>query len=1094
MKYLSVPDLHADKSWIELTEKLLSKVKEMAMEHSVDFVAFPGDMHNKNFHLGKEYNRFRKAVKSIINVCPVVAITGTPGHEHEAMYGPLEDLGLVLLRPGKVYGFNYADDGPMIHALGQDAGHGSPDAILFGIPELKKDNIQATLNLPAEQANAEAVTQFGNYIDEFVAPMRLKYKNIPAIGIIHGNISDSKKEHSNDIILKSSDIVIHSETLARANLDYWSAGHIHTPCNFKGGSYAGSWSINWGEIDFVPAFELIEITENIEINRIPSGTPMRKKITAPLSDYDPDIAYWLVTEDQNATFPENIHPWSRITYAETVAETRRVTAEEIASVKTLWDLFSLIDPTIEPQLKKKVDLIEETIPPPQVSPRKMRLTYLKIQGSKFFEGRTIEFDFTKLPKSLSLITGENGSGKSGLLGFMSWYPLVIGKKTKNGRISAIKDFFIGQNSSIEKKGYVNNILHEHLITIKGTQTQNPKVECYLTIAGMPQLEKATFDTMFQKCEELYGSYSDYLLTTFYVQPLQGVINSGIMNSSMTETRDLVHHIAGKDREKEKEFALVKKKDLEESGKMLNAKIETLEENLDDKGALENEIDNLQESVEIAQDELTSIERSGNEERENFEIFRGKQKENETAKNNLNIINRDIEAKKKKITINNQLIEEKVESIDNLEKNRATVAKDKKNREQIALLEKDKATYDKENNTKKLEHLGKVTIYTKEVAEYNSDNSNYKYAINNCQTRIAAHVETIKTLNKPCEYCGKLSSDSEEKIYQMNEIIANTNQRITDAGNAIDKLVPPKGPEKPTIKPFLDNDKIEKLKASLEWDIETIQAKIEVALQAEGEIKLLREEIPRLEEDIRKLTERKNIIVVDNNIDNQVSDSERLLEDIRKQYSEKRSSVEEIRHDIDSTTEKISKIDEQSEKINKMKTEFTGIFSDGEDWTYLAKRLSANQIPALELDVELVNIDAEATRNIEPFLEGRYSFRTLTQDMGKKNTVDRFDIMIHDGATGQEDSFFFENPGHKAFFNDSYIKALIRQRNMKSQISYSPVIFDEADSPIKEHRISMYYDINRKYFENKDVSVICISQKDSAVNYMDKVIDIEDLKE
>ncbi|MGB3150171.1 MAG: hypothetical protein WBB27_05865, partial [Maribacter sp.] len=116
-------------------------------------------------------------------------------------------------------------------------------------------------------------------------------------------------------------------------------------------------------------------------------------------------------------------------------------------------------------------------------------------------------------------------------------------------------------------------------------------------------------------------------------------------------------------------------------------------------------------------------------------------------------------------------------------------------------------------------------------------------------------------------------------------------------------------------------------------------------------------------------------------------------------------------------------------------------------------------------------------------------RTTTQENG----VDKFDIFVIDRSTGQELSLFEYNPGHKAFFSDAYIKSLIRQRNSRMQRSYSPIIFDESDSPIKEDRIPMYYEINRKYFEKDNSKVLVVSQKDSAVNYMNKIINMEELK-
>ena len=67
----------------------------------------------------------------------------------------------------------------------------------------------------------------------------------------------------------------------------------------------------WGKRDFVPAMNLI--TDG-KVERLPYGTPMRKKITDPALAIDPTVAYWLVS-DPNPT-PASVHPWSRVTFDE----------------------------------------------------------------------------------------------------------------------------------------------------------------------------------------------------------------------------------------------------------------------------------------------------------------------------------------------------------------------------------------------------------------------------------------------------------------------------------------------------------------------------------------------------------------------------------------------------------------------------------------------------------------------------------------------------------------------------------------------------------------------------------------------------------
>src|SRR5690606_2119001 len=149
-----------------------------------------------------------------------------------------------------------------------------------------------------------------------------------------------------------------------------------------------------------------------------------------------------------------------------------------------------------------------------------------------------------------------------------------------------------------------------------------------------------------------------------------------------------------------------------------------------------------------------------------------------------------------------------------------------------------------------------------------------------------------------------------------------------------------------------------------------------------------------------------------------------------------------------------------------------------------------KIPAIELELVLDNIDAEASRVIEPFHETRYSFRTETQQQGKAGAVDRFDIRIHDNETGREKSFLENSPGQKAFFADAYTKALVRQRNSRMMRRYDPVIMDESDGPIQPELISSYYEVQRRFWT--DNRVLVVSHSPTSHEYIEQVINMEDV--
>ena len=193
--------------------------------------------------------------------------------------------------------------------------------------------------------------------------------------------------------MRSSDIVIHTEDLLPANIDRWSLGHIHTPWESKiiNAGYPGFPGMDsnpWGKRDFVPAMNLI--TDG-KVERLPYGTPMRKKITDPALAIDPTVAYWLVSDNPNAMLPASVHPWSRVTFDEVRNETRRVTKEQAKDVKKLSDLYKLIDPTVTTDV---LDLVD-TIPRGHASSQDavdLRMSYPAGQGLYVLPHKTVTFD------------------------------------------------------------------------------------------------------------------------------------------------------------------------------------------------------------------------------------------------------------------------------------------------------------------------------------------------------------------------------------------------------------------------------------------------------------------------------------------------------------------------------------------------------------------------------------------------------------------------------------------------------------------------------------------------------------------------------
>lgn len=882
IKNLNCSDIHFDPERLDIWEIVSKSIIKAAKDNNVDYVSFAGDLWKSvttnNTKGGVGY--VLDFIKELLKICPCCGVEGTPSHDSPGSYRILEEVGFVLLKPGMVYG--YFKDSRSIKninlsiikdGLGNDIYHPThqrPDSILFGVPELNKNNIQAKLSLSAEEANGKAVELFESYMDSYVAPMRLQYSDIPAHMIFHGNISDYRKENTSDIIMRSSDIVLHSEIFERTNLTRVSAGHIHKPWESEVCSmgYSGSPGLNWGEVGFVPAMNFVRMERVVrgtangkpeegfacKVMRIPYGTPIRKKVYS-LDDIIPDLntAYWLVSDDPESVLPEGIHPWSRITINEkNNKSTRRATEEEISQTTSIWDLALKLNPDLDESLKPKFELLQEKTKKEVVQQVNVDILSIEVHGCKFFDGNIATLDIESMNTGLTAITGEingkqNGIGKSGIASFCSPYPVVVGKDTKSGRRSALKDFFNKKGAKVVKRINCNGVLHEHLITIKSPHTKSGgKVECYLTIGGEPQLDKGTFDEMMAMCESLYGSYEDYLLTSFYVQPLQGKSGSSLMSANMTEIRDLVMGIAGIDRTKEREFANNEIEKLKKQLKDVESKIEYAKEHLDDKEIFTEKSKEISKKIKELIKSINRNNESGKEAKKAYDNLVESQKINNNKKISLKLKKENLSSIESNINDLSGKIESAEKLISNIPESIETVKKHDSDKKvfdeysrkktdydnyvqkldiydkQISSLEAKKNLIEIPNSEDLLKEIAqhqkmvdnaasnkKLTdSYNDDLKEYESLKTEYENELtrleqegNSLCDKIKSQKEIILSKSNSCQECGYLSPDIKTQIEEHNKKVEDFENLYEENRNFYNNLdFSEKEPEEPKLEP------------------------------------------------------------------------------------------------------------------------------------------------------------------------------------------------------------------------------------------------------------------------------------------------------
>jgi len=1098
LKFIEAPDLHADPRWPEIVEQQFDAIIKAARENEVDFVAFPGDLSNKPLVATDKggVNLLRRKMRELVAICPVVAIEGTPGHEPKGSYGFLQDVGLVLLEPGKVYCYD-RNIGIRENAL-------SGDAILFGIPELNTEHILADKSLSAEEANRAAENLLEKYIDEFVAPNRARYPNIPAIGLLHGVVSDVERENSTDRIVRSSRILVRTEVLERANLTRWSLGDQHIPWEseriFAGyAGYAGMDDHVWNYLDFVPAMNLITILPNITRHEtIPYGLPERRKIYRPLVSYDSTIAYWLETDDEAATVPSG-HPWSRLTFKAKPKSERRVVQTE--KELTLAELFKIYKPDVSASIIEKVNTLAKSVKPVVTEPISVSVKSVEVFGSIFWRGGHIKYE----PGAPGLvgIGGDMGDGKSALLSFLTPYPVIVGKDTESGRTSAIKEFFNGPDARIEKIVSRNGVDHRHVIQIKGAHTNSASTQCYLYIGDENQLETTSFDEMFTKCEALYGSFDDYLLTTFYVQPLQSTQGSSLMSAKRTDAGKVVQAIAGVDREAESRAALDKVADAKKQVEAKESWISGASEFMADQAELAAQLAGHEAAAADGAMALKNIEAMGKSVAERVEAL-------QTAKATYDSERRrqasdggrasEIDARKAALSGVIERLEANRAELKVIETYRSTVAKNQelKNaydaaviawngklesaRQKVRMLNEaifaEQRAWDTE-----LSNAKQAAISHNQEQHRNYDNASAKYYREKSDLESSISRNKLVTV-ETCPQCGYIAPDAQERLAAAHEAIADAEAKLSTLSLPVEPTFVdvPTTLSRPRATAFTEPDTIpDPLPAQPVYAVATastrdesqVRAEIQSAESAQAEIAALSIELKRLSESVYN---------IDETIPERLSTAQNEHARLKSEYTDARAALATTQANIESTKRAITELEKRQQEIESARLDLSALSANLEEWQVIATALQHKNIPAMELEISLDAIDAEATRILQPFMSGRYSVRT--------DATGKFDILIHDGETGTETSLFARNPGHKSFLSDAYVKALIRRRNERQHRSYDPIIYDEADAPVGQAHLAAYYQVQESYFKDSETRVLVVSHKGS--EYIKNVIDVKEL--
>lgn len=1111
MKILELADLHINPKWLDAQKPVLQTVIDTGKQETPDFFCIAGDVYDRPFYNSDKdcIGYVRSFIRSLLNIAPVVMITGTPSHDAPGSYGIFEEMGCHVLHPAQ----------PKI----------IQGCLFIGLPEITKQFfISKYKKNDMSNINEMMKKEIQSFITSYWMPVRQENKNIPCIFLGHGVFADNPNDENP--IIKNTDIVIDNNILNYIQANRYIFGHIHTPIQsevLNGGyvGYAGFDRSPWNYTGFQPGFNVTEILSwqkgksfNVSTKRIPYPVVRKEKIKCTLNEI-PDLSKYKgcdvrlnVKISKKDLIIQNISELSKqlaqafnFNSCEIIPdiikeESQRITKEQAEKLNTLWEKYCFFkgwEKDDNKNVKLKIDEIEKNCLCYTAKGQKktVSLLYTEIYNSIFSkraQGKNcFSYDFSGKPTGLTLIKGDNGKGKSIFFGFTSPYPMFIGWDYRT-----LKDFF-PEGGHIIKQFKVNDKIHEHVIKISGSKSK--KIECFFCpdLLCEPGINKQySLKDFMAFCEDIYGPVSSFITTSFFAQEPWKMKNhvSSLVSVNQTQLRNAYLEIAGISREKEKDYANEKIKDIKAKIHDLELKKNTLSEIIADKNSVEKERDRLKVVLNKLDSELGVLVYDENKKQKEFDETKNMYKEQQKINMDIHNLTNHLSSLNNDELVNLEKIKQ-LEKI-NIEELRQRIEDNKKIKKSIELLRNDWKIL----NEKKSEIQKSIDKNEKELRKKDWDGCDTNNTIITNRINKQKYESENEILNKPCFYCKKIPHPENEKRINDNKKIIkeifNKNVKLILKHKKLEKSIELLKNKIKELKQKLPDEELKHLESQAEvlkneLSNETEISEINKAINEYAKISVYKENLEKIKTNINTTNSQLKTLKEKQNpfIEIKYDKLESELNQIKKEIQSKSQEQTKTKTLLQEIKKQITKIYQHEDEINAILKNLDILVIDLEDWVTIEKDMSPHKLPALELQIIAEEIDYQANE----VLAGKFILRTETQYVNKKGEIiDRFKILAYNPITGVEDSILNFSPGERtAYFLQPLSQALMRKRNEKENIEFMWSIADETDNPVKYIHVRDYYEIMNQGLPQGHTRFI-MSQKSEIYMYMKNTIDIEEV--
>jgi len=1132
-KLLELSDIHLDASWIDESEADMNRACEVALQEKIDAFTISGDFFNKAPMATEhsKWHRMLRIARKLQQTAQVFYVKGTPSHDAPGVYEALEDIGWKEINIGKS------------HEVG--------DLLIMGIQEITPAFIMAKYpELSKQDAIAKQYDLVNQIISDYYIPVSTGHDG-PVHFMLHGHVSGAK--FKSDQKPRTSEFMFSEQLLSTIGADRIQAGHIHFPQDFKeiSGGYVGSSHLTWGDTGFIPGFNVVTYSQHEEptdrpfdddgfkmvwktdVKRFDYGKPERQKIVVDDLDIFVDIRgklregvdTWIEVKcdrafadqfDCNESLSQimrdvKLGQLSKITCDVQHEEHTRIDTETYEKAKTVEELYKLYDPDVTDSILLKVLEAEEATSQDKASAvqHTFELMDVYLKGSKAGHENGVEeirMDCDEVANGLTLLTGPNGIGKSFTLGFCT--PFSVHLPTGID----LKKLFESKDSQIIRRFRMDgNKVITQKIVIDPTLA-SPTAKWYMDIDGAPCDNVTGNLAPFNDAViDLFGSQEMFMTCAFRGQKDNPKIPS-LEKASESDLRGIFMSLAGIDRGPMKDYAHGKVVDLNRESELNAREIETIGGMIIDESVIEADIYNTECNIDKSKTDKDNHSQSLESLRAKLSSMDRIKSENEIKQKQIDGLNQELKTIESRIS---ELTSERSRlqaSADSLESNQ-------KKRNELIVIRNDYTETSQQYFNLQEKHNQAINDYRvkreaiekqlNEIKENGAKLRETEKDLNMAYGSIGLTITHLKEAkereNQPCEHCGKLSSNSAQKMTEyQNQIIENqkklekTDKQIDEVKELINKALSEYRTTEATLpteppEPYGLSDLKAKYQNAPDLSkLSTLEAEIKAAETSASEImKIDTEEREKVAQasNIKSKIEELTVSVVEFNENTyssvkwSITEAENAIKEADRLITQSESEIKNLRSKLEENAGRKAKIAEL-EKVNGK------ITADISEWKAVEAAFAPKGISAMELSMVAPIVSRKANSLLKIY-GTRFSVEIVTRDLDSKNNLaERFRIFVHDSKASDVKLLTDLSGGQAVWATTAIREAIADLSSERSGRSFLWSMLDEADGALDHDTVSVFYDLMNKSADGKK-KVISVSHSPAAKEVVDNNISITD---